>query len=514
MTSGNGLSVTYTPFNKPATITRGTTSIAFDHDPEHQRFAKTSLAGITQYIAGGGVLAERFAGSGGIVRWTNFLMVGGRYIGFHVENSDGTTLTRYCHPDDLWSITAIPSETGHVEELRSYDAWGVRRSPETGQPLGSVTSQSSRGFTSHEHLEEVGLIHMNGRVYDPLLARFGTPDPMTENPFSTQGWNRYTYVGNSPVNFTDPSGYCFLGCFWKPIFNAIGNAFREVAKFIRQNFVAIVQVAATAACTAFTPLGPLCAGIVSTVSTGVTSGDWGLAFRAGITAIATAAAFDFVGTNFPNGSLGNIAGHALVGCASAVLQRGKCGPGALSAGITAFAGPMINGRDFSVGSLVANAVVGGVASIAGGGSFANGAVTAAYGYLFNWIKHTDGTISVDPIDIGNDAHAAFAKYMESLGYLANKSTDGYGAFFGGRPDGFNPDGPVGIGLLWELKPDNIAGKILAAIDVGYYVTNSWSLLSGHGYMPGDSGPIPPTVTGQFGTYELRYAGPGMVLYTA
>ncbi len=40
---------------------------------------------------------------------------------------------------------------------------------------------------------------MNGRVYDPLLGRFGTPDPTTENPFSTQGWNRYSYVGNSPL---------------------------------------------------------------------------------------------------------------------------------------------------------------------------------------------------------------------------------------------------------------------------------------------------------------------------
>jgi hypothetical protein len=57
----------------------------------------------------------------------------------------------------------------------------------------------------------VGLIHMNGRVHDPLLARFGTPDPMTENPFSAQGWNRYSYVGNSPVNFADPTGYCLPG---------------------------------------------------------------------------------------------------------------------------------------------------------------------------------------------------------------------------------------------------------------------------------------------------------------
>ena len=76
---------------------------------------------------------------------------------------------------------------------------------------------------------------------NPLLARFGTPDPMTENPFSTQGWNRYSYVGNSPVNYTDPSGYCFMGCFWKPVFKAIGN-------FLRENWRAIVQIAATALC--------------------------------------------------------------------------------------------------------------------------------------------------------------------------------------------------------------------------------------------------------------------------
>ena len=95
-------------------------------------------------------------------------------------------------------------------------------------PAGVIASQTNRGFTGHEELDAVGLVHMNGRVYDPLLARFGTPDPTTESPFSTQGWNRYSCVGNSPLNFTDPSGYCFLGCFWKPIFAAVQNLFRSV----------------------------------------------------------------------------------------------------------------------------------------------------------------------------------------------------------------------------------------------------------------------------------------------
>src|SRR5207247_1769155 len=40
---------------------------------------------------------------------------------------------------------------------------------------------------------------LNGRVYDPLLARFTSADTITESPFSTQGWNRYSYVGNDPL---------------------------------------------------------------------------------------------------------------------------------------------------------------------------------------------------------------------------------------------------------------------------------------------------------------------------
>jgi hypothetical protein len=59
------------------------------------------------------VLAERFAGSGGTVRWTNYLMVGGRYIGIHVENSDGTTVTRYLNPEHDWPMLA-DSESGWV----------------------------------------------------------------------------------------------------------------------------------------------------------------------------------------------------------------------------------------------------------------------------------------------------------------------------------------------------------------------------------------------------------------
>jgi RHS repeat-associated protein len=300
----------------------------------------------------------------------------------HVENSDETVATRYFHKDHLGSISVITDESGAVLERLSYDAWGKRRHADgSDDPSGSITSQSSRGFTGHEELDSVGLVHMNGRVYDPLLARFGTADPMTESPFSTQGWNRYSYVGNSPLNFTDPSGYCFMGCFWKPIFKAIGN-------FLRENWGSLVQIAAAAICA---PMGmsAVCAVAATTIITGITSGDLGLALRAGFIAAVTAGTFYAVGSLAPTGTLLNIAGHAAVGCLSAVASGGKCGPGALAAGISAAGTPLIGQafRGNPLGGTLASSVLGGLGSVAGGGKFGNGAVTGAFGYLFNYLEH-------------------------------------------------------------------------------------------------------------------------------
>jgi hypothetical protein len=78
----------------------------------------------------------------------------------------------------------------------------------------------------------------------------------------------------------------------------------------------------------------------------------------------------------------NMAAHALVGCASAVANRGRCGSGALSGAVGSFARPLLTGLSFE-SKLIATSVLGGLASVAGGGKFTNGAITAAFGYLFN-----------------------------------------------------------------------------------------------------------------------------------
>ncbi|MEA1786483.1 RHS repeat-associated core domain-containing protein [Arenibacter sp. GZD96] len=63
-----------------------------------------------------------------------------------------------------------------------------------------------RGYTGHEHLLSVGLVHMNGRLYDPVLHRFLMPDDYVQDPYSTLSYNRYSYVLNNPLMYVDPSG--------------------------------------------------------------------------------------------------------------------------------------------------------------------------------------------------------------------------------------------------------------------------------------------------------------------
>jgi RHS repeat-associated protein len=109
--------------------------------------------------------------------------------------------------DNLGSITHVVDSLNNVSEY-SYDAWGRRRNPVnwnydlTGQP----NLLAGRGFTGHETMTEFGLINMNGRLYDPAVGRFLSPDPYVQAPDFTQNLNRYAYGLNNPLKYNDPSG--------------------------------------------------------------------------------------------------------------------------------------------------------------------------------------------------------------------------------------------------------------------------------------------------------------------
>ena len=102
-------------------------------------------------------------------------------------------------------------DEGNISQELSFDAWGKRRNPTTWTYYESTSTipnpMFDRGYTMHEHLDAFKLINMNGRIYDPVIARFLSPDPLIQFPEYSQSYNSYSYVLNNPLRFTDPSGF-------------------------------------------------------------------------------------------------------------------------------------------------------------------------------------------------------------------------------------------------------------------------------------------------------------------
>ena len=114
--------------------------------------------------------------------------------------------------DLLGSVTSVQTSSGTVVEQRSYDPWGRARDPQTLVPYSSgsePTYMLGRGFTGHEWIPYARVWNANARLYDPILGRFLSPDPYVQEPGFTQNYNRFAYVLNSPLKYTDPSGELF-----------------------------------------------------------------------------------------------------------------------------------------------------------------------------------------------------------------------------------------------------------------------------------------------------------------
>ena len=116
----------------------------------------------------------------------------------------------YSYSDYQGSLIAMINEGGEIQEY-AYDPWGARRNPTNWNEKDSRTSWIlNRGYTGHEHIDQFGIINMNGRVYDPLTAQFFSPDPVLQAPGNWTNYNRYTYCMNNPFKYTDPSGYIMV----------------------------------------------------------------------------------------------------------------------------------------------------------------------------------------------------------------------------------------------------------------------------------------------------------------
>ncbi len=115
------------------------------------------------------------------------------------KNPDGTK--NYYLSDNLHSTSILASQSGSVIESTSYYPFGAIRSGGT---------KSKYLYTGQENDPETSLDYYNARYYNPQIRHFTQPDNVIANPYNPQELNRYSYVENNPLRYTDPTGHITL----------------------------------------------------------------------------------------------------------------------------------------------------------------------------------------------------------------------------------------------------------------------------------------------------------------
>jgi RHS repeat-associated protein len=191
--------ILYTAFNKAYNIKEIVNDDAYElnitYGPDQQRWKselkKNNVITKTTIYAGD---YEKIT-ENGVTRQLYYLHGGGIYV----KQTGQADKIYYAHKDHLGNILSLTDNTGAAVFKANYDVWGK-------QTVTTNTFKFHRGFTGHEHLPEFSLINMNGRMYDPILGRFLSPDPYVQAPEFSQNFNRYSYCLNNPLLYTDPSG--------------------------------------------------------------------------------------------------------------------------------------------------------------------------------------------------------------------------------------------------------------------------------------------------------------------
>ncbi|MFK2823087.1 RHS repeat-associated core domain-containing protein [Arcobacter sp. YIC-80] len=390
--------IKYSSFNKPIEIKNSNNTTKFYYAPNRSRYKKESNSNITYYS---GKLFEKEI-INGKERYKNFIYAGNSLVAVDIQEDNGSSFiptVQYFHKDALGSVDTITNESGKVIQRVSYKPFGNRIIGSWQNEVSENNALTKRGFTGHEHIKEFNLIHMNGRVYDPTLGRFLSADPHIQSPYDTQSYNRYTYVKNNPLKYTDPSGF-----FFKKIFKKISRAIKRIdlgksfryglmlgSKPVQKFFVKYKWAQLVGSVIAGAFAGPDGSAFWAMYLTDIQGGSYGDIVKSGTIAYASAYVANQIGgryghdTSYLNGSAieatkKSIA-HGLSRALFAKIQNqdttAQFWSGFVASG---FATPKSLG--FYKGTAI-TMVVSGTTSQVSGGKFANGAVTGAFIHMYN-----------------------------------------------------------------------------------------------------------------------------------
>ena len=203
------LATTYNEFNKIESIVQGNTSASFIYGPDQERWKSVLTKGCASRTILYGDDYERIT-AGDTVRHFYYLDGGAIYV---MESGKPDKLLFAC-TDNLGSIVKLVDDGGSSVFNARYDVWGYQTV--TKNQIGF-----HRGFTGHEMLPEFCLVNMNGRMYDPIVGRFLSPDNYIQFDNFSQSYNRYSYCLNNPLKYKDPSGEFWEMVIASALFGAI-----------------------------------------------------------------------------------------------------------------------------------------------------------------------------------------------------------------------------------------------------------------------------------------------------
>ena len=160
--------------------------MTYVYGPDGKRLKKIAADGQVTIYLGADVELDVSTGV-----WTKYLHADAKRVG-----SGKSAVTTWMHRDHLTSIRLITGSAGVVVSRAGYAPYGDQ----------SPALPQSKGWIGEKYDPETGLQYLNARYYDPLLARFITPDDW-DPLLPGVGTNRYAYAGNDPVNKSDANGH-------------------------------------------------------------------------------------------------------------------------------------------------------------------------------------------------------------------------------------------------------------------------------------------------------------------
>ncbi|WP_121761918.1 RHS repeat domain-containing protein [Corallococcus sp. AB038B] len=211
VTAPGGTVVEYTVAGLPHLIQRDADELTFQYDAFNARVRKMRSNGEYSVTVGAGLYekqVERLRTRHLFSITAEGLPIARVTLSRRDAGRPFTQEIAYVHRDPLGSVETLSDQQGALVARMKFDPFGRRVFPQALATAQSpVVGKALReGFTGHSHDDELGLIDMKGRIYDPSVGRFLTPDPFVQAPSRSQSHNRYAYAWNNPLRYTDPSG--------------------------------------------------------------------------------------------------------------------------------------------------------------------------------------------------------------------------------------------------------------------------------------------------------------------